>query len=55
VSGQQLPIAPLVDADDHDGTGETFGLIGEEKVGAAQLSVGEQPAQKRRAYETTHQ
>jgi hypothetical protein len=55
MSGQQLSIAPLIDADDHNGSGETFGLIGEEKVGAAQLNVGEQPAQKRGAYETTRQ
>ena len=43
VSGQHLTIAPLVDADDYNGSGETFALIGEEKVGAAQLSVGSSP------------
>ena len=49
VSGQQLSITPLIDADYCNGSGETFALIGEEKVGAAQLSVGEQPTEKRSA------
>jgi hypothetical protein len=44
--GQQLSITPLVDADDDNGPRETFGLIGEEKIGAAQLSVGEKPTEK---------